>query len=148
MIERRNRKHALDRVRVVVDTGDESLVQQQFKDEVDVNTIVRRFGFNITPEYYPGVYGDFTGIVDFESASLAVARAEEGFMQLPAEARAKFDNSPQAFLEYASRVTEEELISFCGVKPPPAVPAVAEPALAPAAPVPAVPAAPGGSPGA
>jgi len=126
-MERRNRKHALERVRVVVNTGADSLVQQQFKDEVDINTIVRRFGMSTTPVYVPGVYGDFTGIVDFESASLAVAKAEEGFMRLPAEARAKFENSPAAFLEYAARVSEAELIDFCGLKPAPQVPVVAAP---------------------
>lgn len=149
-MERRNRKHALERVRVVVHTGAECLVQQQFKDEVDVNTIVRRFGMGTAPVYMPGgVYGDFTGVVDFESASLAVGKADAAFMQLPAAARAKFGNSPARFLDMAARVTEAELLEFCEVRAAPVVPVVPGGAVAPPVvpPVgPAVPQAPAASP--
>lgn len=46
-------------------------------------------------------YGDFTNVGDYRSALEAVQRANENFMQLPAELRARWDNDPQKFLEYA-----------------------------------------------
>lgn len=96
---------------VAVDTGRETLVQQQFANEVDVNTIVRRFGVTRQMPSGPsgGVYGDFTGITDFESASAAVERAREGFMSLDAGVRERFGNDPGAYLDYVSGLTDEEL---------------------------------------
>lgn len=135
----RGRLLGLDRVRVVIDTGRESQVQQQFKDEVDVNNIVRRFGLEVGQRAVivpGGVYGDFTGVNDFESALDAVERAEEGFMRLPPEAREKFANDPARFLDYAQRVTDAELAEFVGLK---VAQGVLPPVAAPAAPPPAAP---------
>lgn len=129
----RGRLLGLQRVRIAIDTGDDSVVQQQFADEVDVNTIVRRFGLAEPPVVAQGVYGDFTGITDYESAVAAVETAQANFMRLPAAARDKFGNDPARFLDYAMRVGEDELIAFCGLVPAPAAPV---PPLA-AAPAPA-----------
>lgn len=117
---------------LAVDTGSESPVQQQFKDEVDVNTIVRRFG--ITREMPSGrsggVYGDFSGITDFESATAAVQRARDGFMALSPEVRERFGNDPGEYLEYVSSLTDAELGPDVGGPAP-----VVEPVVAPVAPV-------------
>lgn len=94
-----------------IDTGSESSVQQQFGQEVDINTIVRRFGISRTQPSGAagGVYGDFTGIHDYESAQAAVDRARDGFMALPPEVREKFRNDPGAYLEHVDQMTDEEL---------------------------------------
>lgn len=131
----RGRRLGLERVRVAVNTGRETLVQQQFKEETDINTIIRRFGLGEAPTYAQGVYGDFTGISDYYTAREAIERAEAGFMKLPAEARDKFNNDPGRFLEYAERVTPDELAEYCGLRRIPVVPdpaAVVVPPVAPA----------------
>lgn len=115
-VVKRGRLLGVDYVKVTVDTGRDSFVQQQYKDEVDVATIVRRFGLGSPPVYNQGTYGDFTGITDYASAAAAVERAQAGFMNLPAEAREKFENDPGKFLAYADRVTPDELNAFCGLK--------------------------------
>lgn len=120
--------------RPVVNTGEDSLVQQQFKDEVDINTIIRRFGLGGAPAYAQGVYGDFTGITDYWSAREAVAKAEAGFLALPAEARDKFDNDPGRFLEYAEGVTEDEMIEYLGLRKLPVTPEVKVETLPPVIP--------------
>lgn len=120
--------------RPVVNTGEESLVQQQFADEVDINTIIRRFGLGGAPAYAPGVYGDFTGVTDYWSAREAVERAEAGFMQLPAEARDKFDNDAGKFLMYAESVTEDDMIEFLGLRKLPVTPEVKVETLPPVIP--------------
>ena len=81
---------------------DESLAQQQFKEECDINEIVRRFGLTGTmPEGVSmPVTGDFTGVVDFHSALNLVRQAEDGFMELPGELRARFANDPGALLAF------------------------------------------------
>lgn len=78
--------------------------QQQFKDEADINVIVRRFGLTgQMPETVRVPHsGDFTGIVDFQGAMNAVVQAREAFMELPAELRARFDNSPQKLMVFVA----------------------------------------------
>ena len=81
---------------------DASLTQQQFKEESDINTIVDRFmksGVLPTPVNMPQ-YVDFEGVFDFQSAMNVVRQADENFMRLDAKVRARFNNSPQDFLEF------------------------------------------------
>lgn len=79
-----------------------TLAQQQFKDECDINNILRQF--NITGQLPTSPlsprYGDFTGIVDYQSALNAVIAAEDGFMTLPAETRAMFGNDPEQLINF------------------------------------------------
>lgn len=112
------------------------LVQQQFKDEQDVNTIVRRFGLSqVAPAAAAaGVYGDFTGIVDYESAVSVVRRAQAGFNRLPPEVREKFYNDPGELVAFAQNVPEDVFRAELGLAPvsaPVAAPVAAEGAPAP-----------------
>ena len=81
---------------------DDSLTQQQFKEDSDINTIVDRFmksGVMPNPVNMPQ-YIDYEGIFDFQSAMNVVRQADESFMRLDAKVRARFNNSPQEFLEF------------------------------------------------
>lgn len=81
---------------------DASLTQQQFAEEADINTIVNRFlksGVLPTPVSMPQ-YIDYEGVFDFQSAMNTVRAADENFMRLDAKVRARFNNSPQEFLEF------------------------------------------------
>lgn len=83
---------------------DPSLTQQQFKEEADINTIVDRFlktGVLPTPDRMPQ-YVDFEGVFDYQSAMNMVRAADEAFMRMDAKVRARFNNSPQDFLEFFS----------------------------------------------
>lgn len=108
-----------------IDTGDDSLVQQAFRDEVDINTIVRRYGITRDLPFGPSgaMYGDFTGIEDFESAVALVDRARRGFESLPAEIREKFHNNPGELARFAASVSEDEFLAATNVAPPPEPPA-------------------------
>lgn len=86
------------------DVDGESLTQQSFKEECDINTIVRRFGLTGTmPQgIVPPTYQSFEGIFDFHTAMNAIAQARESFDAMPAEVRLRFKNDPQAFVEFCS----------------------------------------------
>ena len=79
-----------------------SLAQQQFRDECDINNILRQF--NITGQLpdtpLSPKYGDFTGISDYKTALDRVIAADEEFMNLPAALRARFDNEPANLIEF------------------------------------------------
>ncbi|WNK13499.1 MAG: internal scaffolding protein [Microvirus sp.] len=81
---------------------DASMTQQQFKDETDINEIVRRFGVTgVLPNVHQQLeYAQFDDIVDYHTAATAIVEADARFMELPSALRARFNNSPQAFLEF------------------------------------------------
>ncbi|WNK13571.1 MAG: internal scaffolding protein [Microvirus sp.] len=81
---------------------DDSLAIQSAAEEADINTIVRRFG--LTGEL-PGDIkmpqsGDFAGIGDFQSAMNVVRAAQEEFLRVPADIRARFMHDPQVFSDF------------------------------------------------
>lgn len=96
-----------------LDCKDDSLAVQSARDETDINTIVRRFG--LTGEL-PGDVdmpqsGDYSGVGDFHSAMNVVRKAQEEFMRVPAEIRARFNNDPQRFSDFFNDpVNQDEAI--------------------------------------
>lgn len=88
-----------------------TMAQQQFRDEVDINTIVARFGLTgeMPEDFRAPEYGDFSDVVDFQSAQNAVLAASAAFMEMPAGMRARFDNNPQQLMEFlADRANLDE----------------------------------------
>lgn len=90
---------------------DASLTQQQFADEADINVMMARFGVtgHMPSSIRMPTYGDFSGVGDYRSAMDVVVRAQNEFMTLPADMRARFGNDPHqliAFLENPSNAEE------------------------------------------
>ena len=81
---------------------DASLTQQHFRDETDINNILRQFNVTgLLPEApLSPRYGDFSGVVDYHSALNQVIAAEDEFMTLPAELRSRFANDPANLIEF------------------------------------------------
>ena len=99
---------------------EESVVQQQFSEEVDINTIVRRFGLTgMVPvvESQP-IVGGFAEVVDYQSALNAVIRAEEAFMSVPGTIRARFDHDPGKFLAFIDDPANADELVTLGLRLP------------------------------
>lgn len=79
---------------------DEGRTQQSFKEQCDVNNILKRFQNGIVPEMRPAEYGDFLDAPDFHSAQNSVIEAREAFEALPARLRKRFGNDPAEFLSF------------------------------------------------
>ena len=127
-----------DRDAVSDETGlrceDESLAQQSFKDECDINVIVKRFGLTGTmPEsVQTPVYADFTDLVtDYHSAMDLVLRADEAFMSLPAAVRVTFNNDAGAFVDFCSDAKNAEKMRELGLTNVPLVDKIAAPVVSP-----------------
>lgn len=106
---------------------DPSLTVQDQRDEVDINTIIRRFGIGgpAPANVRAPMYGDFSEVTDFQSAMQAVIDAEASFMQMTPEVRARFQNDPGAFVDFCSKdenVDEMRRLGLCRPEdvPPPA----------------------------
>ena len=79
-----------------------SLAQQHFKDECDINNILRQFNITgLLPESPLSPRdGDFSGIGDYHTALNRVIAAQDEFDALPAQIRARFDNDPANLIEF------------------------------------------------
>lgn len=77
---------------------DESLTQQQFADDCDINILAVRFGLVGKPmpmeAFDPSYYGDLSEVPDLRTALDLVNDAKNKFMDLPSRIRNRFDNSP------------------------------------------------------
>lgn len=99
-----------------------SRTQQQFRDDVDINTLVRRFG--ITGELPVArnlpEYGDFTEVTDFQTAMQSLRRSQETFDALPAALRDRFQNDPARLLHFlGSEDNREEARKLGLLRPEP-----------------------------
>lgn len=95
------------------------LVQQQYKDECDLNWILNR----LTPEDIEerrlaaqGVYADFTNVMDYGEAKMLVAQCDAAFMSLSPKIRSRFDNDPNAFIEFMEDSQNDEEAVRLGLK--------------------------------
>lgn len=111
---------------------EDSLTQQQFLEETDINTIVDRFGITgqLPENPQPPQYADFEGIFDFQAAQNAVIAADRAFMTFPAKVRNRFQNDPQQMLEFVSNKenrAEAEALGLLKPAPPAPSPPPPEP---------------------
>lgn len=103
----RDRVHAID---VSASDDEESprfaRTQQNFKEQCDVNEIMKRFERTNVLDHlstYQGSYGDFIDVPQsFHEAVNQVLAAQDMFMTIPARIRAEFNNDPGQFLEFVS----------------------------------------------
>lgn len=93
------------RNRVTLDTSnDETLVEQNHKEFVNINNIIKRHGMDMiaqtaklsTPEYLM----DDIPTNDFMESMLIVTKAQESFEKLPSDVRYQFHNNPAEFLDF------------------------------------------------
>lgn len=86
-------------------TPEESLTRQEFKDESDINTIIRLFGIGENP-IEAGKWITDVDIVnatsDFQTAMNILVDASNQFNNLPASLRGRFENDPAKFVAFVS----------------------------------------------
>ncbi|WNK13159.1 MAG: internal scaffolding protein [Microvirus sp.] len=92
---------------------------QQFKDESDINTIMGQYmRTGVLPSLVDpksGQYIDATGF-EYQAAMELVASANSMFHNLPSALRARFNNNPADFLEFAENPDNQARLAELGVK--------------------------------
>lgn len=97
-------RRPFERVRVLKTFSKASRTKQAFKDECDINRVMKKYektGVITHVNRFSGRYGDFISAPDYQAACNAVLAAQDMFMTLPSKVRARFENDPRAFLEFA-----------------------------------------------
>lgn len=113
--------------RVVSPHGGKSLAAQEYKDESDINVILKRYaaGDNSVVRS-SGVFADVSQLGDFQSQLEIVRRATEDFAALPADVRSRFGNDPASLVAFLSDSSHDDEAVKLGLKVRPTV----EPSLA------------------
>jgi phage internal scaffolding protein len=112
------------RVRSVFHSDKPSETKQEFKNECDINLLVKKMdaGLDITPSSIARgksrrmpQFGDFSQFFDFREMNDKINNAREQFEALPAEIRERFHNDPAsliAAIEDPNRRDEMEKLGF------------------------------------
>lgn len=99
-------------IRVATVNHEPSKTIQSEKDSCDINKILAKFkstGLMTNVRQDKPLYGDFTNVVDYQTAVIQAQAAEESFMSLPAALRKRFNNDPGeliAFVENSENRSE------------------------------------------
>ena len=81
-----------------------SRTKQSFKDELDVNNIIKKYSapeLKEMAESFEGVYGDFNQL-DYQTALTMLEKAHTTFMMVPSKIRQQFDNNPGDWIDFAT----------------------------------------------
>lgn len=93
-----------------------SRTKQEFRDECDINVLMKRYQKTGLFPQYPGQsprYVSNIGMPDFQEALHIVMEAQSQFDALNSELRKRFDNDPAKFLEFVNDpANAEELVSL------------------------------------
>jgi phage internal scaffolding protein len=95
-------RNQFDRIRVKTEIKGKSRTQQQFKNECDINNVVKAFAKNGVVHHLNQSEPNY-GYVDsrtYHECLNVVRDAHEMFNELPAEVRRKFDDNPMLFMDF------------------------------------------------
>ncbi len=108
-----------------------SMTKQSLVDNADVNKIIKRYnktGILQKATDFEGLYGEFDSM-DMQDAMNKVAKAEELFLEVPSDIRARFGNDPGQFIDWVTNSDNREEAARLGLAkpmPPEQVPEVSQ----------------------
>lgn len=96
-----------------------TLTQQQFVEESDINNIIARYRVQgvVNAASQPPMFGDFSNLPSYQEALDIVNRGADSFMALSSDIRARFENDPAKFLEFASDPVNKDQLVVWGLVP-------------------------------
>lgn len=97
-----------------------TLTKQSLAKDLDVNNIIKKYrdtGVLQQMNEFEGIYGDFNEH-DLRSAIEMVEGANEMFMEVPSEIRARFDNDAGKFIDYATKPSNIDQMREWGLAKP------------------------------
>lgn len=106
------------RTRVITLNNEPTKTQQQFKDQCDVNNIMKKY--KLTGEWpnpkKQGIYLDSTNLPDYQSALNTVIAANDSFSTLPSDVRKRFSNDPAEMIKFLADPKNNEEAIKLGLK--------------------------------
>lgn len=92
----------LVRKKCVYYNGEDSKVQNSYKDETDIKNILKKYGrTGMLPIMKDeALYGDFSDVPSYQEAQNIIIKANDQFNNLSSDLRKRFDNDPAKFLAF------------------------------------------------
>lgn len=91
------------RKRVQITFTQPSLTKQEYKQETDINEIIRKYrATGELPVRSGAIYADLSKITDYQDLRNTISEFEDYFDSLPSALRARFQNDPAMLVEWAS----------------------------------------------
>lgn len=91
------------RKRVQIFFTQPSLTKQEFKEESDINQIIKKYHqTGELPIRSGAIYADLSKITDYQDLRLRITEFEDYFDSLPAKIRSQFSNDPSQLVEWAT----------------------------------------------
>lgn len=112
-----------ERPRLTLNTGPDSPVKQEFKEECDINVLMKRYQKTGLFPQFPGQqprYISNIGMPDYQESLHIVMAAQEEFAALNSELRKRFDNDPAKFLEFCNDPSNGDELIKLGLREAPA----------------------------
>lgn len=109
------------RIRVQTVNNEKTMTQQHFKDDVDINRIMKKLtktGQLDHTSRTPGFYADVSELGDYHDSLNKVVAANAAFMSLPADVRARFKNDPGSLVEFLKNPDNKEEAKKLGLLKP------------------------------
>jgi len=124
----RNRFTRVRRTNQITEIDPALATQQQFKDECDMNRIVKNAARGLAPRFAQGTphFADFTEVPDLMGYYQVIERAEIAFMSLPSGLRRELNNDPSRI----NTLTKDQIVRYkLGKVVPGPTPSLEEPPL-------------------
>ncbi len=113
------------RRRVATENMDKSKTDQSWKDDCDVNHIMKRFMGSAVPISHvnrrQGYFADVSEISDLHTSLIQVEQAKAAFYAIPADIRAKFGNDMRKYVEFMNDPANDQECIDLGLKVGPEV---------------------------
>lgn len=122
--------------RVSIENTEPTLTKQCFREECDINNILKKYNrqmsgnfFETNAGYFNGLFDDVSAVPDYQSALHQMSEARGVFEAMPSNVRRRFNNDPAEMLDFLSNSANRDEASSLGflVPPPPASPPPATP---------------------
>lgn len=108
------------RIRVQTPVGERTRTKQAPKEETDINVIMSRYtetGQAPIPNAAQGVYGDFSGVEDYQTSLNRVYAAQAAYDELPARVRDHTRNDPGDLVDLALNPERADEAQELGILP-------------------------------
>lgn len=104
--------------RVIAPKGRGSMTKQCFKDDVDINNIIKKYhktGVMPYISHFKAVFGDFFNVTDYRTALHKLQLAKAVFEGIPVNVRERFDDDPGKFMKFVQDPANKDEIESLGL---------------------------------
>ena len=99
---------------------EDDMAQQSFKDECDINTLVKVYANTGVPGAdIPPMVFEVDRVIDYQTALNELRAADEAFMSLPSGVREFFENDPAQLLDFVHTPENRDKAIELGLIPKP-----------------------------